>query len=91
MIMRSRCQGECEADVEMNAKPISRHSEIDVKTCASNLVLEQITGTHSSSSMSEQMRSRCQDEREADVKIMRCQCQGKCEADVEANAKSMSR
>ena len=37
------------------------------------------------------MRSRCQDEREADVKIMRCQCQGKCEADVEANAKSMSR
>ena len=41
-MMRSLCQEECEADV--------------VKTCASNFVLEQITGTHSSSPMSERMR-----------------------------------
>ena len=37
-IMRSLCQEECEAYVEINAKPTSR--------CANNLVLEQITGTH---------------------------------------------
>ena len=37
-IMRSLCQEECEADIKINAKPMSR--------CASNLVLEQITGTH---------------------------------------------
>ena len=31
------------------------------------------------------MRSRCQDECEADVKIMRSRCQGECEADVKMN------
>ena len=45
-LMRSPCQEECEADVKINAKPMSRYCEADVKTCASNLVLKQITGTH---------------------------------------------
>ena len=40
------CQEECEADVKINAKPMSRYCEADVKTCASNLVLKQITDTH---------------------------------------------
>ena len=44
-MMRSLCQEECEADVKINAKPMSRYCEADVKTCASNLVLKQITGT----------------------------------------------
>ena len=56
-----------------------------------SLVLEQITGTHSSLPMSKRMRSRCQDECEADVNIMRSLCQGECEADVKTNAKPMSR
>ena len=55
-----------------------------------SLVLEQITGTHSSLPMSKRMRSRCQDECEADVNMMRSLCQGKCEADVKPNAKPMS-
>ena len=45
-MMRSLCQEECEADVKISAKPMSRYCEADVKTCASNLVLKQITGTH---------------------------------------------
>ena len=45
-MMRSLCQRECKADVKINAKPMSRYCEADVKTCASNLVLKQITGTH---------------------------------------------
>ena len=56
-----------------------------------SLVLEQITGTHSSLPMSKRMRSRCQDECEADVNMMRSLCQGECEADVKTNAKPMSR
>ena len=55
-----------------------------------SLVLEQITGTHSSLPMSKRMRSRCQDECEADVNMMRSLCQGKCEADVKPNAKPTS-
>ena len=52
------CQEECEADVKINAKPMSRYCEADVKTCASNLVLEQFTGTHSSSPMSERINTK---------------------------------
>ena len=40
--------------------------------------------------MSKRMRSRCQDECEADVNMMRSLCQGECEADVKTNAKPMS-
>ena len=45
-MMRSLCQGECEADVKINANPMPRYCEADVKTCASNSVLGRITGTH---------------------------------------------
>ena len=31
-MMRSLCQGECEADVKINAKPMSRYCEANVKT-----------------------------------------------------------
>ena len=45
-IMRSLRQEECEADVKINAKPITRYCEADVKTRASNLALQQITGVN---------------------------------------------
>ena len=37
------------------------------------------------------MRSLCQENCEADVKIMRSRCQAECEADAKATAKPMSR
>ena len=37
------------------------------------------------------MGSRCQDGREAYVKVMRGRCQGKCEVDLKTNAKPTSR
>ena len=45
IILRSRCQNGCEADARMNA-------------CANNLVLEQITGTHSSLPISERINAK---------------------------------
>ena len=62
-----------------NAKPTSRRCEADVN----------ITST--AKPMSKRMRSRCQDECEADVNIMRSLCQGECNADVKTNAKPMFR
>ena len=76
-IMRSLCQEECEADVKMNAKPMSRYCEADVETDAKP--------------MSGWTRSRCQDNAKPMSRQMRSRCQDECEADVKATATPMSR
>ena len=59
-LMRSLCQEECEADVKMNAKPMSRY--------ANNLIFRR-DYWHTSDMLFQIMRSVCQEECEADVKI----------------------
>ena len=75
--MNHICATEREADVKINAKPMSRHCEADVKVNAKP--------------MSGLMRSRCHDNAKPMSRRMRSRCQDECEADVKATAKPMSR
>ena len=79
-IMRSLCQEECEADVTINAKPMSRYCEADVETDAKPMSgWTRSRCQHNAKPMSRQMRSH------------RSRWQSECEADAKATAKPMSR
>ena len=83
-LMRRPCQEECDADVQIIAKPMPRCCEADVKMNAKPIATP--------------MRSRCQraceaDASEADVQIMRSRCHDERKADIKTNpnAKPMFR